>query len=160
MLRQLLENLAKKRTAAGFLVERSQILLLLLDGGLNSPTARKLGLHVDTVRTWRKRWLEAAPALVQLEAETRTQAASDSHVNLEKVMAAHLEKLLADLPKPGTPATFTPEQIVLIVAVACEDPALHNLPLGQWTNSEIAREVVRRGIVPKISPRSIARFLK
>jgi putative transposase len=157
-VQQLLENLAKKRTASSYLVERSQMLLLLLDGALNSPTARKFDLHVDTVRAWRKRWLEAEPTLAKLETQTRTQAATDPNINLEQVMAAYLEKLLTDLPRPGTPATFTPEQVALIVAVACEDPALHNLPLSQWTNSEIAREVVRRGIVPKISPRSIARF--
>jgi len=142
------------------LVERSQLILLLIEGEPNSPAARKQGLHVDTVRAWRARWLEAEADLANLESVAQIQALTDPNLKVEKVVLARLQELLSDLPRPGTPATFTPEHIALIVAVACEDPALHHLPLGQWTNSELAREVVRRGIVPKISPRSIARFLK
>jgi len=160
LTRRLLQTLAKKRTASRCLVERSQLLLLLLEGELNSPAARKQGLHVDTVRAWRSRWLEAQAELVNVETAAQIHSLTDPNVKVELVVLARLQRLLSDLPRPGTPATFTPEQIALIVAVACEDPALHHLPLGQWTDSELAREVVRRGIVPKISPRSIARFLK
>ena len=136
------------------MVERSQLILLLLEGELNSPAARKQGLHLDTVRAWRSRWLEAEAELAKVEtvAQTHAHALTDPNLKVEKVVLAHLQKLLSDLPRPGTPTTFTPEQIVLIVAVACKDPTLHHLPLGQLPDSELAREVVRGGIVPKISP--------
>ena len=111
------------------------------------------------MRAWRSRWLEAEANLANVETVAQSHSLTDPNLKVEKVVLARLQKLLSDLPRTGTPATFTPEQIVLIVAVACEDPALHHLPLGQWTDSELAREVVRHGIVPKISPRSIARFL-
>ena len=63
-------------------------------------------------------------------------------------------------PRPGTPATFTPAQICAIMALACEVPENSNLPLSPWSQSELAREAIRRGIVETISHRSIGRFLK
>ncbi len=47
-----------------------------------------------------------------------------------------------------------------VVAVACEQPQSSNRPISHWTPRELALEVVKRGIVPEISPRSVARFLK
>jgi hypothetical protein len=67
---------------------------------------------------------------------------------------------LADEPRPGTPATFTPEQICAIMALACEPPEQSDLPLSHWSQSELAREAVRRGIVDSISHGSVGRFLK
>ena len=64
------------------------------------------------------------------------------------------------LKRSGTPATFTAEQIVQRVAVACEDPADSGRPLSHWTPREVADEVRKRGIVETISTRSVGRFLK
>ena len=47
----------------------------------------------------------------------------------------------------GRPATFTPEQVGAIVALACEPLEKSELPLSHWSQSELAREAVRRGIV-------------
>ncbi len=52
------------------------------------------------------------------------------------------------------------EQIVQIVAVACEQPQSSIRPVSHWTPRELAQEVVKRGIVQEISPRSVARFFK
>jgi hypothetical protein len=46
------------------------------------------------------------------------------------------------------------------MALACEPPEQSNLPLSQWSQSELAREAVRRGIVDTISHGSVGRFLK
>jgi len=43
------------------------------------------------------------------------------------------------------------EQIVEIVAVACELPASSGRPISHWTPRELASEVVKRGIVASIS---------
>jgi hypothetical protein len=53
---------------------------------------------------------------------------------------AAIAQRLADAPRPGAPATFTPEQICAIVALACEQPAAESdLPLSHWSRSELAR---------------------
>src|SRR2546423_13450055 len=69
-------------------------------------------------------------------------------------------KRLADAPKPGAPAKFTPEQVCQIIALACERPADSNRPISQWSHRELADEIVERGIVESISPRHAGRVLK
>ena len=91
--------------------------------------------HIHSVRRWRNRWLAAE--------------AQES-----------VEERLADLPRPGAKATFSPEQICAIVALACESPEDSGLPITHWSQSELAREAARRGLVDPISHRSIGRFLK
>ena len=67
---------------------------------------------------------------------------------------------LRDLPRRGTPPTFTAEQIVQIIAVACEEPAQSERPISHWTPAELADEVIKRKLVASISPSSVERFLK
>jgi hypothetical protein len=67
---------------------------------------------------------------------------------------------LSDAPRCGAPATFTPEQICQIMALACEDPERLDVPISQWSQSELARQAVSRGIVKSISHGSVGRFLK
>ena len=78
----------------------------------------------------------------------------------DKILTTVIVEALTDHPRAGTPATFTAEQIVQIVAVACEDPADSGRPVSHWTPCEVAEEVRKRGIVETISPRSVGRFLK
>jgi hypothetical protein len=65
-----------------------------------------------------------------------------------------------DLPRPGTPPTFTPEQICAIIALACEAPGDSGLPITHWTHAALAAEAMQRGIVAEISAHSIGRFLR
>jgi hypothetical protein len=60
----------------------------------------------------------------------------------------------------GAPATFTPEVICQIMALACEDPETLDVPISHWSQSELARQSVARGIVKSISHGSVGRFLK
>lgn len=65
-----------------------------------------------------------------------------------------------DEPRQGAPVKFTAEQVVQIMALACEAPQACGLPISQWSGQELATEAVKRGIVETISPRSVERFLK
>ena len=107
-------------------------------------------LNRGTVHLWRQRWLALAPKLEQIE----TDGGPD------KALTTMIVEALTDHPRSGTPATFTAEQIVQIVAVACEDPADSGRPVSHWTPREVAEEVRKRGIVETISTRSVGRFLK
>jgi putative transposase len=46
------------------------------------------------------------------------------------------------------------------MALACEKPEAADRPVSTWTPRELADEAVKRGIVTKISPRTVERFLK
>lgn len=150
--RAVLERLVRRQTSPQRLVRRARIVLEAASGANNEAIARRLssGLRQGTVRRWRNRWLEAAEAL---------QAAEDEGHD-ERDLGMLIEAVLDDEPRPGAPATFTPEQIVQIVALACEVPADSGRPVSHWTPRELAEEAVKRGIVERISTRSVGRFLR
>ena len=148
--RSLLQQLRQRQTASQRLVRRVAILLALADQPCLESVSRQLGLNRITVRLWRDRWSEAAPCLQQAERD----GASDP------LLLGLIEQALDDAPRCGTPPTFSPEQIVQIVAVACEPPEKSGRPISHWTSAELADEVTKRQIAPHISPRSVGRFLK
>jgi putative transposase len=148
--RVVLRRLARRQTGAQRLVRRARIILEAASGANNDQIAKLLGVDRSTVRTWRMRWLEALPHLKAAE-----KRAGDD----ERLLAGLVEEVLVDEPRSGKPATFTPEQICKIVALACEDPRDCGRPVTHWTTTELADEAVKRGIVESISPRSVGRFL-
>jgi transposase len=131
-------------------VLRARLLLLAAAGLRNSHISRSLGLDRGQVRLWRARWHAAQPTLAAAEATDAPDLA----------LTPTIETLLADAPRPGTPPTFTAEQVVQIIALACEQPDHAGRPVSHWTAREVADEAVQRGIVDQISARSVGRFFK
>lgn len=148
--RSLLEQLRRRQTSPHRLVRRVHTILAAAAGASNEAIARRLRLCRDTVRLWRQRWQAGAEALNAAEAA----GAAD------KVLLARIEALLADAPRPGSPGAFSAEQLTQLVSVACESPEESGRPVTHWTPRELADEVIKRGIVPQISPRTVGRFLK
>ena len=148
--RSLLEQIRQRQTAPQRLVRRVLILLALAANPCLQATAAELGLNRISVRLWRDRWLAAAEALTQAEKDN----VSDPQ------LLSLIEQILDDAPRPGGPATFSPEQIVQLVAMACEPPDQSGRPISHWTARELADEAKRRQIVQAISPRTVGRFLK
>src|SRR5215467_2983454 len=145
-----LEQIVRRQTSPQRLVRRAKILLALETGANQCHVTRQMHLNRGTVDTWRRRWLALAPKLEQIEAD-------GGH---DKVLTTMIVEALTDHPRSGTPATFTAEQLVQMVAVACEDPADSGRPVSHWTPREDAAEVRKRGIVATISTRSVGRFLQ
>jgi transposase len=147
-VRKLLKRLLRRQQLARCLVWRIRIVLQAAKGRSNSRIAQRLGLDRGTVRLWRDRWAAAQAQLetARLEGATRRQ------------LLAVLEMVLADAPRPGAPDTFTPEQRVTIIAVSCEPPSLSKRPVTHWTPHELVAEVIKRGLVPSISERTIGRL--
>jgi len=146
----ILEQILRKQTLTHRLVQRARIILLAAQGLNNTVISQKVNLHRHQVRYWRQRWQTVAEYLNELEGEGISQ----------KQLLKEVITILGDEARSGAPATFTVEQIVAIVAVACEVPEGSGRPISHWTPRELADEVIRRGIVSSISPRSVRRFLK
>jgi putative transposase len=132
-----LEGLVRRHGTPQQLALRGRIILAAAQGKNNSQIARELDVCVDTVRSWRSRWLGLQPVSLQ-----------DLSVS----------ERLEDVPRPGRPSQITAEQTCQMVAMACEQPK--ERPISHWTGREIADEVMQRGIVQQISPRHAARLLK
>lgn len=146
----VLEKIVRSHTSEQRLVRRAQIVLKANAGQSNTAIAKSLGVNRETVQRWRQGWFEAADNLPKGEKE------DESQVSLRE----HIHAILMDKPRPGTPATFSAEQVVQIVALACEEPQTTGIPVTEWTPRELAQEAISRGIVEQISPRSVERFLK
>jgi transposase len=138
-MRQDLETLLRRHSLPQQLALRVRIILAAADGANNSQIARLLALDVDTVRRWRSRWLAFTP------------------IPLSELS---LDERLSDVPRSGRPIQISAEQRCQIVALACEAPKEAGRPISQWSGREMADEVVKRGILPKLSPRHAARLLK
>ena len=127
--RAALEALARARKAPLRSVQRAWIVLAAADGQSNAQIARDLGVHVDTVRTWRGRF--AAKGL----------------------------EGLADRPRSGRPPVFTPTVRAEVKALACALPAEHGVPLSRWSALDLACEAVSRGITESLSGSTVRRWL-
>lgn len=145
----LLQRIVHRTTSAQRLVKRAQIILEALKGTSNSRIAQRLQIDYETVRRWRDRWHAA---------QSRLQAIEES--GKQKLVQQAIEVLLTDEQRPGAPATFTFEQFMQIMALACETPEASQRPVSSWTPRELADEAVKRSIVEQISPRTVERFLK
>lgn len=135
-----LKKLIAKHSTPQQIALRGKVIELAAEGKNNAEIANHLAVHVDLPRKWRRRWqsLEALP-LSELSVYER----------------------LEDAPRSGKPARISAEQVCQITALACEKPNEQSQrPISQWSNREIADEVMRRGIVKTISARHAARLLK
>ena len=132
--RSELERLKRHSSTAQALACRARMILMAGDGAGVTETAERLGVWRKTVSHWRSRWL----------ASSGTPAA----------------ERLSDAPRSGAPARITPEQICAIVALACEPPSESGRPMTHWSQQELADEAMKRGIVKRVSQRSVGRFFE
>jgi len=93
---------------------RAQIVLAAAAGSTNMAIATQVGVHVDTVRKWRRRF--AAAGLAGLK----------------------------DAPRSGRPPVFTAADRAEAVALACALPAESGVPLARWSCPDLARELAAR----------------
>ena len=100
---ETIRKLAHARMAPARQVERARVIELASHGWRVPAIAGEVRLHEQTVRAWIKRF--NALGLSGLE----------------------------DAPRPGRPATYTPEQVGEVVATALSDPQTLGLPFGCWT---------------------------
>ena len=134
-----LERLVKRHTVSQQIALRGRIIQAAAAGKNNSQIAKELQVGRQMVRVWRERWLQLqAIPLSDLSVEER----------------------LEDLPRPGAPLQITADQRCQIEALACEKPEGSERPISHWTAREIADEIMKRGIVERISPRHAGRLLK
>ena len=101
--RTTIDRLAHSRTAPARQVERAPILWHLQEGLSVPAVALRLHLHEQTARDWLKRF--------------------------------HKDGLagLDDLPRPGKPPTYTPEQRAEVIALPLQNPQELDLPFACWT---------------------------
>ena len=130
-----LEAIIRKHNTNQAVLQRAKI-ILLANGECkrNKDIMAELHIHSADITKWTKRWIDRAQDTV-------------------------LERL-SDLPRPGAPDTFTPEQICQMVAMVCENPETYGRPISHWSQDELADEMIKQKIVNTISQSQVCRILK
>jgi hypothetical protein len=148
--RTVLDRLVRAYTTPQHLAQRARIVLMSAEGARNVDQAAVLGTDAQRIRRWRRRWADAQPAIAAAE--------------VVEGEAAYVDDLIVDLlrdeQRAGRKPVFTAEQVAQIIAVACEKPSESDRPVSHWTRRELADEVIKRGIVARISPRHVGRILE
>ena len=147
---EILNSLIRKHNCPQSLIRRVNIILMASKGISNVEISNQLKINRNTVKHWRNKWANAAITI------------DTSEVNgmKDKEFYNLIIDILSDDQRPGTPPKFTPEQIVQIVVIACENPKDSGREVSHFTPREIADEAIKRNIVESISPRQVGRFLK
>ena len=112
--KMLLENIIRSRMAPQRLIQRGQVILLATGGMRNFEISLQIGIgrqQVGLCPLWRRRWQQSQPALLTMEL-------NETQAELRRT----IEDVLSDAPRSGLPGKFTAEEVIEIIAVACEDP--------------------------------------
>src|SRR5258708_21099659 len=125
----ILRARARSSTAPHRDVIRARIVLAAAAGAANTEIATEVGVHIDTVRKWRRRFV--ATGLAGLE----------------------------DLARSGRRRRFTPVQVAEVKALACTLPAETGAPLSRWSSADLATEAITREIAETISAATVRRWL-
>ena len=130
-----LEQIIRRHSTPQNEARRAKIILLANEEcHTNHEIAGQLGINPCNITRWTKRWIDLAMEPVKMR--------------------------LSDAPRSGAPDRITAEQWCNIIALACEPPASYGLPVTNWTHKELAKEVVKQGIVDTISSSYLGHVLK
>ena len=148
--RKLLVQLLNAHGTAQQMAKRIKILLLAHQGQSHTEICSQVGVSYKTVLSWRERWQNAYE---QLSLDV-AKGISD------RELSKYLLNLLRDLPRSGAPKVFTLEQRQQLVALACDKPTTHGIPISDWTHEMLAKTAIAKGIVDSISASHLGKILK
>lgn len=133
--RSELERLSRAHSTPQLIARRAKIILMAnYECMSNAEIAEALKVANYIVTKWTRRWIDRAMDEV-----------SDR---------------LSDFPRSGAPDTITPEQWCRVMALACESPQDHGLPLSHWTSKELAAHAIKLGIIEHLSAGHLRKMLK
>jgi len=156
--RSILEQIVRRTHCPKIIALRAGLVLAADQGLAPKAAGNRLGCSRELARRWRDRF-----AMAQAGWASQPPPASDPAIvdDADARLTGQILDVLEDRPRSGPRPTFTPTQLCQIMSLACEKrPEECGRPVTHWTSRELADEAAKRGIVTKISPRHVGRFLK
>jgi len=130
-----LNQLIRKQSISQNIAKRAKLILLVVEDKLQHiEISKEVGIVQSELPKWIKRWQER-------KEET-------------------IEECLKDKARSGRKPTITAEQWCKIMALACEKPENHGVPITHWSHSTLTAEIIKQGIVETISMSHVGDFLK
>lgn len=145
---QIVSTFARSRTLPARQVERAKIFMLCADGLNNLQISEQVSIGQDSVSKWRTRFLNSLSRLQEVEEQNPTKLESE------------VTALLSDYARPGQPPTYTDEQIIRILEIACRNPEEYGYETSHWSLNQLVDVTIKEGIANFISAKTISRFLK
>jgi transposase len=127
--RAVLEERARAYTAPFAEVVRAKVVLLAAEGVTNVAIAERLGVDVDVVSRWRKRFC---------------------HEGIGG---------LADRKRSGRPRLFPAEMVAEVKAMACQPPTARAVPLSRWSSADLAAQAMAERLAVTVSASTVRRWL-
>ncbi len=149
-----LESLANSRKAPFFQVERATIFLLSSLYLSNQEIANILNIHYNTVGTWRKRFLEKLPSLVEIE------------LNKPNDLELAILSVLDDKPRSGAPRIYTDDQRSFIIKISCMKPKQLGEELSHWNLPALVKVIKEQAAkegwegFENLCPTTVSRILR
>jgi transposase len=131
-----LKDIVKSRSLPAKIVMRARLILLAHKGVSGRKIAKFVDCVPSTVSNWIVRWVNDPPKYKRL-----------------------LRAWFEDRPRSGAPYRFSIDQRAQVIALACEKPEDHGLPIGTWTSEEIRAIAIKENLVSNISRRHVSRIL-
>lgn len=151
---RLLSEHGAKHSLSHHTKTRIRILLFASKGYTNASVTRELGIDLKTVKKWRRRWETEFDSIQVFELGESGQGVGD------KELLKRMLLVVKDNARSGAPKQITLAQEKQIIALACEKPEDHGIPLTQWNREILAQVAKAKGIVKAISPRYVGEILK
>jgi hypothetical protein len=126
--------------------KRAKMLQLGYENKPHSIVSQELGVSINTIKLWRNRWEACQANLSDFETESK--------------LISGLHQFFKDLPRSGVPPKFTAAQRKQIIALACDEPSIHEIPMTNWSSEMLALTAKAKGIVDNISSSQVRRILK
>jgi len=131
-----LNKVIRKQNISQNIAKRARLILLVAEEELKHiEISRRIGIVQSQFPQWIKRWQEGNKEM-------------------------KVEERLKDRPRSGRKARITAEQWCKIMALACEKPESYGVPITHWSHSTLTAEIIKQGIVDKISMSHVGDFLK
>jgi hypothetical protein len=144
-----LKQIVSSRLMGTSIVTRANIILMAFEKFDNQAIGHHLKCCAKTVGLWRRRWRDSFEALLLMQFTV-------SDAGFQRAII----ECLSDAPRTGSKGTFTAEQIVGLISIACEKPENSDRPVNFWTGREVADEACKRNLVDSISASHVNRILR
>jgi transposase len=144
-----IQSIVSSQTLGTAMIQRAQCVLLAHQKLKFTEVSRRVALSAKAVSRWVRRFAESIEALRCVEKGGVTAAFKRAIMDCFR-----------DAPRSGAPKRFSPDEVVSLISIACEDPQQSDRPVTSWTAQEIADEGVLRKVVRSISVSTVQRYLR
>ena len=150
--RKIIHKIVRLGKVGTDMCRRLQVVLLASNGMSNYTINKMIGMQKNWIGKWRDRWEQQVEGLRDLE--------SSNQELTDKQLRNHILGILSDKQRAGKPPRISLAQKNQIVAIACEKPEDHGIPVAKWSLALLVKVIKKKKIVDNISVSYVSKVLQ